>query len=378
MIGLGAVGSAASDFCARWGVASLLLVDRGRFKAESILTHPVHPADIGRSKARVAGERAKAISPDSLVRVHEGPVEDLAFDVLFGLDALLLASDNLACELEVSRRCAQLGLRLLQASVHGPSLVAQVRSLANRPGADGPCLACDYQAADWQAYDRGTLFSCAGPEDSNATRPDGPATRSAPELCTQAACLAVTELAGLLQGRHAAGENRLVEACGFHHGTTVAPLVRRAHCPESHRALERVPLERPLIEATPRQLFEAVGAQVAQAPGMPSLLSLSLSVEGERFARLGACACPEHPELGRFLPVAGPAGTCDGCGLELEAHPVYTHEEVPAAALVAHLDRSLGSLGARVDGCLRVARAERSFLFHDSFVAESHPKEARA
>ena len=131
VIGLGSVGSYLADLLARSSVTSLLLVDRARYKAESVLTHPIHPRDFGRPKATVAGERAKAVCPSTSVHVYDGSVEELGLDAFIGASAVLLSSDNLACELEVSRRCSSLGVPLIQASVHGPTLVAQVRSLAN-------------------------------------------------------------------------------------------------------------------------------------------------------------------------------------------------------------------------------------------------------
>ncbi len=359
VVGLGSIGSHLANLIARWSPASLTLVDRADFKAESVLTHPSHPRDIGRSKARVAGEDAKAVSPATRVIVHEGAVEDLPLGTFIGADAVLLASDNLACELEVTRRCTQLGLRLIQASVHGVTLVAQVRSLRNLPAGGGACLACGYQAADWEALDLGTQFSCGGEATSRAASPTKTPTVSPPELCAQAACMALTELSGHLQGVFESDEGRMLESCGYTHATTVTPLVRREACPEEHKAAELVPWGMSLQQTSVGHLFETANGGCDY-----ELNDLALLVEGERFARLGACACPEHPELGRFLPIAEEPGICAGCGLPLIAHPFYTHVRTPGGVLSGHLDRSLAELGARVSGTVAVQNGEHTTLFY--------------
>jgi len=99
VLGTGSVGSHIADAAARLAPRRLLLVDRGRFKARSNLTHPCHPDDLGRAKAWDAAERAKAISPATRVFVFEGAFEALPGAALAGIDYALLASDNLRAEL---------------------------------------------------------------------------------------------------------------------------------------------------------------------------------------------------------------------------------------------------------------------------------------
>lgn len=381
VVGLGSVGSYFADLLARSTVASLLLVDRAHFKPESVLTHPVHPHDLGRPKATVAGERAKAVSPSTRVEVFDGPVEELGLDAFVDSDAVLLASDNLACELEVSRRCLFLGVPLIQASVHGPTLVAQVRSLGNPPHSSeggGPCLACGFQAADWVALDRGTVFSCAG----GPARRNGIPTVSPAELCSLAASLGVTELLGRTVGLVPASTSRLIEYCGFTHRTSVTPLDRRAACPLDHETWRVVRWEGRLASATPRALFAAAGVTLGTGSlgtgsasagsgcnAEDALQGVSMTVAGYRFSGKGLCACPEPPPLERFRSMHHESmkngdAPCAACGTPLEPHPFHTHEVVPGTALRDHLDRALGKLGADTPRTVLVRRDEQACLFH--------------
>lgn len=355
VVGQGSVGAAMTDLLARSGVASLALVDRDRVGPESVLTHPVHPDAIGRAKATVAAERAKAVSPATRVLVHDGPVEALGLGAFAGADAVLLASDNLACEVEVGQRCRHLGVPLLQASVHGATLVAQVRSLGHGD-TDGPCLACGYQAADWAALDRGTRYPCAG----GPAEADAPPTVSPPQLCAGAASLALLELLARATGLVAPSESRLVELCGFGPRSSVTPLERRAACPCDHATWRVVRWGRPLGSASPRALFAAAGgpAEAVEA----GLAELSIAVAGHRFGRLAACDCREHPRVERFRPLGAGVEPCAACGAPLEPHPLYTWQVVPGSALAGQLDRPLEALGAAAPETVLVRRRDAAAL----------------
>ena len=363
VIGLGSVGSYVADLLARWGVAFLLLVDRACIRPESVLTHPVQPGAIGRAKATRAGEAAKAVSPSTAVQVHDGPIEELSLETLAGLDGVVLASDNLACELEVSQRCLRLGVPVTQAAVHGPTLVAQVRVLANAPGdhGQGACLACGYLEADWEALDRGTTFSCAGSSPDDVPERAGPPTVSPPQLCSTAASLAVNEVLARAAGLRPL-DDRMIEFRGYTQTMCETPLERRDDCPADHRPWRVETIGRGALRAsTPRELLDSVrrsggagGAGTPSADGNANgdtgtqawLVDAALHVPGFAFTRLGMCACSPHPVLGRFVPLGDAPGPCESCGKPLVCHPFYTHETVPGLALSSHLDLALRDLGA--------------------------------
>ena len=116
---------------ARLRIAELWLVDPQQFcKAESLLTHPI--SEISRQpKVTVTARRCKKISPSTRVFSFVGRVQDLLLDALANVHLWVMATDNLAAEIEVGRRCLHLGRRLVHAALFGEGMVAQVRVFAN-------------------------------------------------------------------------------------------------------------------------------------------------------------------------------------------------------------------------------------------------------
>ena len=360
VVGLGSVGLPLAEVAARLGVGSLTLVDRGLIKPESVLTHPVQPGDVGRPKALLAGERAAAVGPDTRVRVFVGPVEGLSLDAFLGATRILLATDNLAGEATVGALATHLGLPLLQASVHGPTLTAQVRALANTGAPDDPCLQCGWTEREWSDLDRGTVFSCEGaaaPGARAAAESSSIPTRSLPHLCAMAAHLAWMELTRRALGIADAAASTLVGYCGFNHRTSLSPLARDADCPADHARWALRPAPRPLAAVTPAELFGLAG----QARGTPPE-ALSLELDAYRFATAWACGCPG----GRFFrPAAMGAGAaCPHCGKARAPHPFHTHAEVPGGALRGHLGRTLAELGAGAPATALVRAPGGTVLVH--------------
>ncbi len=109
IVGVGSVGGQCALHLARLLVAGLWLVDGKSVKAESLATHEVSPGDVGKPKASVFGHRCRAISPVTIVETFVGRVEDLPLDAFADADIVIIATDNLAAELEVARRCRLLG-----------------------------------------------------------------------------------------------------------------------------------------------------------------------------------------------------------------------------------------------------------------------------
>jgi molybdopterin/thiamine biosynthesis adenylyltransferase len=363
LIGCGAVGLAVADIASRLGVARLLLVDPAPLKPTSVLTHPCHPNDLGRSKAIVAAERAKAVSPETRVFAFEGVFDELPTYVLAGASHLLLASDNLRCEASVSQRTLHLGIPVLQGSVYGRTLSAQVRSIVSHQGEEQACLCCEYTEREWQDLDRGTIFSCSGTDASPAavSEPSRIPTASLPHLCGIAANLLWTELTRRVLAMGGANQSRLVEFCGYNYRTSVTPLRRRADCPMDHSRLQLEPRAGDLGKSAPRDLLREAGYEGADP------CRVSMTVEGRCFTSLAVCGCDVHPQLGRFFPAGGTAGACPRCRVQRLPHPLHSHEEVPVRALASQLDSNLESLGAPQPTSVRVRGERGAVLFHRRF-----------
>jgi molybdopterin/thiamine biosynthesis adenylyltransferase len=352
VIGTGSVGMHLVSHLARLAPDHIVVVDRGQMKVTGVLTHPIHPRDLGRKKAEVAGELAKAVSPTTRVFAFDRDLADLPTHVLANLDYLFLASDNIGAEVTLTQRALRLGIPIIQASVYGSSLSAVTRIVHGGDDGAGPGLCCGLHASEWDALDRAEVFSCA-PDDRAVG--DGPLPTTAPtasvsHLCSIAADIGFMEFFRRLAGLGKPAGNRLIEYCGYNHRTVISSLHRRADCPLDH-SRDRVRVcEGDLSERTPRELLRAAGYDEGDRA--------SLSVEGRSFAGLAWCRCDTHPSAGRFVANGEALGTCSRCGSERSAHPMHLYSDVPANALAKCLDRPLASLGAPGATAARV-RGER-------------------
>jgi len=237
------------------------LVDPKELKSESVLTHPCGPEESGEAKVVAAARRVQAVSPGTRIEVFKGGVEALPADAFSEVDAVLLATDNAAAEIEAGQRCLHLGRPLIHAAVQPEMLVAQVRCFGNED-AQGACPACGLGPADYELLRRQVAFSCAG----NVVAGGAPARAASRTLCSLAADLAVNQLVRLVLGLGVPVSNSIVEYCGYTNATSVSPLRRNPDCRCDHTRFERVRLEGPLGGATVDALVGAAG--LASANGL--------------------------------------------------------------------------------------------------------------
>jgi molybdopterin/thiamine biosynthesis adenylyltransferase len=340
VVGAGSVGGRIALHFARQQISRLNIVDRGRFKPESLLTQPIGPEAISLSKASQLGRRCKAISPQTRVGVFDGPVEDLGTLAFAATDLVLLATDNLAAEVEVGQRCLHHRTQLIHAAVHGETLVAQVRTFGNTIG-EGPCPACGFGADEWAHLNQETSFSCEGLATGStvarkhATQP----TVSTSFLCSLAADLAVTQAFRLILDLGQPVADRLLEFCGFTHRTLVTPLARNLECPCEHLGWVTRWAPRTLAECTLRELAACA------FPGTDDPAGLSFLVDDDLVFASSAACCRVEP-CNRFVPAGGSLGTCGCCAREQFAGSFHSHRPVAAVTAAAVLGRPLGEIGA--------------------------------
>jgi molybdopterin/thiamine biosynthesis adenylyltransferase len=353
VVGVGSVGRPLALGLARLQVGEIRLVDPGRYKPESLLTQPILPEEVGAAKAGSTARLCRALSPATRVLAFDGPVQAVSPAALADVDAVLLATDNLAAEVAVGQLCLWLGLPLIQASVHGDTFVAQVRFFRNT-GGEGPCPACGFGPAEWAHLNRETTFSCEGrDQDGSAGRTVTAPTRSVSFLCELAADLALTRLLRFVLKLGAAPQDSVLEYCGYSERSVLSPLKRDADCPCDHSAWVRAAAPRALADCTPRELAEAAGLSTESDDVM------SLALASLPFIERGACAdCGRELEVGRF----GAAGRCGGCSGPAEAQPFYSHREVSARLLRPLLDQPLRELGAAAAEAAVVRGAGRAVL----------------
>jgi molybdopterin/thiamine biosynthesis adenylyltransferase len=367
VIGAGSVGRCVCLHAARLKPKMLLIVDPAHYKSEGLLTQPILPHEVGVSKARSTGEVCKSISPGTTVFACQDSVQSLSPAALARVNIVFLAADNLHAEVCTGGLCQRLALPLIQASVCGELLVAQVRCWSHRDPS-GPCVLCGFGTDEWAQFNRETLYSCQGPSGGTENFPPNAAqTRSVSFLCSLAADLA------LMQGlRHVAelGQpvaDTMLEFCGYTHRSVISPLARHAGCPGPHERWLRKSPPKDLARSTPRELINiATGTR-------EGLGGVSLAVGHHYFAESGKCAaCGQQRHIGRFVPTLSAIGPCPACGGQIDGQPFYAHSPVPAEVLGDALDRELGAMVPGAIHAVVVRCPERSVLFCAAQHAESH------
>jgi len=340
VVGAGSVGARMALHFARQQVARLDIVDRGRFKPESLLTQPIGPEAVSAPKASQLGGRCKAISPRTRVRVFDGPVEDLGLLASADTDMVLLATDNLTAEVEVGQRCLYHRTPLIHSAVHGETLVVQVRTFGNVEGS-GPCPACGFGNDEWAHLNRETTFSCAGLAGGStvARKQETPPTVSTSFLCSLAADLALTQAIRLILELGQPVADTLLEYCGFTHRTVVSRLARNPDCPCDHVGWSTRWAPRPLARCTLRELAACAFPETDDPAG------LSFLVDDDLVFVSSAFCCRVEP-CNRFVPAGGSLGACGRCGKDGFADSFHSHRPVAAVTATSVLGRPLGELGA--------------------------------
>src|SRR5262245_36976726 len=116
IVGVGSIGATVALSLARLQIGRLLLADKARFKAASLLTQPVGPASIGEQKAEHVATLCRAISTRTQVEPWHGPVQELPLAKMTEADVVVLAGDNLTVERDVGQRCLNRALPLRPAT----------------------------------------------------------------------------------------------------------------------------------------------------------------------------------------------------------------------------------------------------------------------
>ncbi len=371
LVGSGSIGMDIAERLARLGIKNLFIVDGGHFKDASLLTHSVLPDDIGKSKAWIVGARCKAISPQTRVFVYDSAFEELAEAAIADSDFVFLASDNLAVEVEAGRRCTAFQKPLLQASLAGEVLVAQVRTFGNNGGDAQACPACQYNDREWELLAHQTRYSCEGalnedgafisPSTRKKTRDAVPPTMSVSFLCSMAANLLLTGLFRHLFIKESI-EDQVAEFAGFTLRSTVSPLYRNPECRCDHTIYERPELASPLHKTSGKELLLAAGSGVDPL----ALESASLTIAGYQWAETGTCGCSHQPsKIRRFVSPPLTAGPCVACGDIIHANPFATFDRVPVSNLADFLDRPLDELGAKGLDSVLLRVGENVFHFEN-------------
>ena len=156
LVGLGGIGSPALQYLAAAGVGALTLIDRDVVDVSNLQRQTIYrEADLGRSKAELAGEWVARFDGAIKVRVHAANVgAEGAARCLEGHDLVLDGCDNFATRLIVSDTCVALGIPLTSAAIG--RFQGQVANFAGHL----PGQAC-YRCFVGDAFDAEDCDSCA-------------------------------------------------------------------------------------------------------------------------------------------------------------------------------------------------------------------------
>ena len=119
VLGVGGLGSPVAMYLAASGVGRLGLIDGDRVDLSNLQRQIIHPdAAIGRPKAEVAAERARALNPDIEVVAHDAVLtRDNALDTLGGYDLVVDGTDNFQTRYLANDAAYLLGKPLVHGSI---------------------------------------------------------------------------------------------------------------------------------------------------------------------------------------------------------------------------------------------------------------------
>lgn len=339
-LGVGAVGRVIAVHLARLGVGALYICDRSAYKLESLLTQPIGPDEVGQPKAESVARLAKRLSPSTEVYAFDGPFAELGALAFADTDIVVMATDNIRAELDCGQHCLNLGKPLIQASVHGATLTAQIRFYANE-STEGPCPACALTLQERSALTGEVVYSCDGSVTETATRP----TTSSSHLCALAGDLAVNQILRYVLNLGAEVLNHEVEWNGFTLKNRSTPMKRKRSCTADHVVWTTRHTGRPVADCTLRDLAKLAGMHEG---GLFEKASFRLGASS--YVERAVCGCGHSQPVECFVERDGVAGRCSVCCEPLRPEPFFTHDSVPSRRLMTLLDRPLRELSARPPG----------------------------
>jgi molybdopterin/thiamine biosynthesis adenylyltransferase len=198
VIGAGAVGNEVVKNLALLGVAHIDVYDFDCIELSN-LTRSVffREADIGRSKAEVVAERARALDPNVMVRAVEGDFwSTLTLSALRQYQAAMLCVDNFEARIRLNQMCLVTGVSLVNTGID--SRYATVETFPFAADATAACYECHLPES---AYRRMTeRYSCGWLRKRAFEERKVPTT-----TITASACGALAASSALRLGQHVEG-----------------------------------------------------------------------------------------------------------------------------------------------------------------------------
>lgn len=147
VVGCGALGSEVVRLLALVGVGRIVVVDADRVELHN-LTRGVffRAGDVGRSKAAVTAQRARALNPDVRVEHVTGYVEThVGLNTLREMDVLACCVDSIGARVAVSRMCYRAGVPWVNGGISPTA-----GEVAAFGAASPPCYVCTVSEEMWE------------------------------------------------------------------------------------------------------------------------------------------------------------------------------------------------------------------------------------
>ncbi len=121
LLGLGGLGSAASQYLAGAGVGCLYLADFDQLDSSNLQRQTLYRQDdLGVNKAEAAAAQLRQINPDIEVEVIPRKMDEEELDhLLASVDLVLDCSDNLATRYQLNEICVSYGTPLISGAATG-------------------------------------------------------------------------------------------------------------------------------------------------------------------------------------------------------------------------------------------------------------------
>ena len=247
VVGAGALGNEILKNLALLGFRKTLVVDFDHIEHSNLSRSILYrPADVGRSKAKVAAEATTAIYDDAIVHPLEANIlYDVGLGVLDWADIIIAGLDNREARLWINRSAWKMNKPWIDGAVEGINGVARV-FLPGQP----PCYECTLGEIDWEILEKRLSCNLLTREEMDAGR-----TPTTPTISSIIGAVEVQEAVKLIHGQPVlAGKGFVFE--GLHHTSYVVEYTENPECMSHHTFQRLVRLQGGASDWTLQTLFE--------------------------------------------------------------------------------------------------------------------------
>lgn len=343
VIGAGALGNEILKNLALLGFTKIVVVDLDSIDSTNLSRSILYrDADVGRSKAEVAGEAVRNI-------FHEAEVRAITTDVVHGLglgvfgwaDLVLAGLDNREARLWINRACWKMNKPWIDGAIEGINGVARA-FLPGKP----PCYECTLGETDWAILNKRMSCNLLALEDSSEGK-----VATTPTISSIIAGLEVQEAVKLLHGLTVlAGKGFIFE--GLNHTSYKVEYTENPEC-MSHYTLDQVvDISEASRELTLSRLLERARRHL-------DAREVTLEFSRDIIHKLVCPACGREEEIfaaAGTVPYA--RGRCAACGQQRTVVTAHSFSGTESFA-----ERSLDSLGLPLYDVFVARSAEREMAY---------------